>query len=150
MLLICCHIMPVLSFTIKPLKPVSALVSPTIQSNHIPPLYPLRLPFTPSRHSLRALFTIHISQHLSIFASLSKCSTSLLKHYLFSSDPHSQLFIISSACFAGFFPNQFSNSGILKRLFPFSVYFPPLGHLHGFNYSLPNQLLTPCELFPNP
>ena len=64
--------MPVLSFTIKPLKPVSALVSPTIQSSHIPPLYPLRLPFTPGHHILRALFTIHISQHPSTFASFIK------------------------------------------------------------------------------
>jgi len=72
-----------------------------------------------------------------------------LKHHLFSSDPHSQFFIISSACFAGFFPNQFSNSGFflsclrnwdrnrcmwtiwdLSSLLIFSYYFPSEHYFH--------------------
>lgn len=59
------------------------------------------------------------------------------------------LYHLLLSLFCWHLPNQFSNIGITERLFPFCVYFPPLRHWRGFNYSPPIWLLTICELFPN-
>lgn len=118
MLLFSCHLMPLLSF--KPLKPVSTSISLTIQSGHIPPLYPLRLPFIPGHQILRVFFTLPISQHLSIFASFITTFHFFLETLCFCSHPHSQFFTICfSASFAGVFLTNFQ---ILAFLRDFSLF----------------------------
>lgn len=88
-----CHLLPLLSFTIKLLQPVPLSI---IQSGHMPHgstyLHPLSLPFTSDHQIQRAFFST--SQHLCIFCYTVPLLT--LKCHLFFFCPH-LYFIINTS-----------------------------------------------------